>query len=370
MKRLGTVLPLLLLLTPAVHAQDQDQDQNVYQKQKSSFGFHADALVRQEWTQDIFISTTDTSNQQRRLFRLKPRVEFGGDRFALGVGGEFNYGSDKNVDPKPTLLRDNYDSRDARVDLAFARIEPVRWLRLDGGRFKMPVAFTEMIWDRDLRPQGAALTLQSKDPEGIARFGLTGMWSKGGHVFDDEAVELLLGSAQATFPGQGDSSLQVVGSFLYWKDASSLEPMIRRQNTRVLGEITGDYRVVDLVARVRTASQTPLQLVANYCWNTAIDDANKGLWLAAVLGSIDTSRIRLEYTFASVDKDATLAAYSSDDFFWGTGWRGHRGEISSRTSEKSSIAVVGQLQQFKDSPRPEERDHWVKRIRVELRANY
>lgn len=368
MKRFGTALPLLLLLTPAARAQDQDAA--VYQKQKSSFGFHADALVRQEWTQDIFISATDTTDQQRRLFRIKPRLEFGGDRFMLGVGGEFNYGSDKNVDPKPTLLRDNYDSREARLDLAFGRVEPARWLRLEAGRFKMPVAFTEMIWDRDLRAQGAALTLQSKDDNGVARFGVTGLWSKGGHVFEDQGVETLLGSAQATFPGQGDSSLQFVGSFVYFKDAATLEPMIRRQNTRVLGEITGKYRVVDLVARLRTASQSPFQLVGNYCWNTAISNDNKGLWLAAVLGSIETSRIRLEYTFANVDKDATLAAYATDDFFWGTGWRGHRGEIATKTSEKTSVAAIGQLQQFKDSPRPEEREHWVKRLRIELRAAY
>jgi hypothetical protein len=30
---------------------------------------------------------------------------------------------------------------------------------------------------------------------------------------------------------------------------------------------------------------------------------------------------------------------------------------------------VGQIQRFKDSPRPEERDHWNKRIRAELRYN-
>jgi hypothetical protein len=31
---------------------------------------------------------------------------------------------------------------------------------------------------------------------------------------------------------------------------------------------------------------------------------------------------------------------------------------------------VGQLQKFKDSPRPEERDHWVKRLRLEARINF
>jgi Putative porin len=367
MKPLRAALPVLFFCTTIAHAQDAAP---VYQKQKSSVGFHLDGLVRQEWTQDIFLSSTDTRNEQRRLFRLKPRLELGGDHFMLGVGGEFNFGSDRNVDPRPTLLRDNYDSREARLDLAFARIEPVRFVRLEGGRFRMPVALTEMTWDRDLRPQGGALTLQDKDDSGVTRFGLTGLWAKGSHVFEDDSVQLLLGSAQVHFAGQGESGLQLVGSFLYWKRVDTLEPMIRRQNSRVLGEISGDYHVVDLVARLRTASQVPFQLVANYCWNTAIDSSNRGLWLAAVLGSLDTSRMRAEYTFARVDKDATLAAFATDDFFWGTGWRGHRGELSTKTNEHSSLALVGQLQQFKDSPRPEERDHWVKRLRVELRATY
>ena len=77
----------------------------------------------------------------------------------------------------------------------------------------------------------------------------------------------------------------------------------------------------------------PVQLVADYCWNTAAERGNQGLWLAAVLGSTDVSRARLEYTYAKVDKDATVAAFNADDFFWGTGWEGHRGDLgTSRTA--------------------------------------
>ncbi len=366
MKRIAATV---LLLAGAEYASAQEAAP-VYQTQKSSVGFHLEALTRQEWTEQIFVSATETRAESRRLFQARPRLEFGGDKFKLGVGGEFNYGSDKNVDPKPSLLRDNYDSREARVDLAFARVEPARWLRLEGGRFVMPVAVTEMTWDKDLRPQGGALTLEHKDDRGVARYGITGLWARGSHVFDDKHTELLLGSGQLTFPGQGDSSLQLLGSFFYWRDPQLMEPLIRRQNTRVLGELSQDYHVVDLVARVRTASEMPLQLVANYCWNTAVKADNKGLWLSGVLGSLATSRVRAEYTFAKVDKDATLAAFGTDDFFWATGWTGHRGELATRASDKTSVALVGQLQRFKDSPLPEVREHWVKRYRIEFRVDY
>jgi hypothetical protein len=90
----------------------------------------------------------------------------------------------------------------------------------------------------------------------------------------------------------------------------------------------------------------------------------------AAFGSVQTSLVRAEYTYAQVDKDATLAAYATDDFFWSTGWKGHRVDLGSRITDKSSFHAVGQLQKFEDSPRVEERDHWVKRLRLEMRFSY
>ncbi len=366
MKRAPAALAILAAAAPLL----AQEPAPIYQTQRSSFAFHLDALLRQEWTQDVFVSATESRDEDRTRFQARPRLEFGRDRFELGVGGDFNYSSDENIEPRPQLLRDNYDSRDARLDLAFARIDPVRWLRIEGGRFEMPVRLTEMIWDRDLRPQGAALTLSHRDAAGVDRFSLTALGAKGSHVFEDDQVKMLIVSGQATFAGQADSSLQLIGSFVAWDEVTGLETMIRRQNTRVLGQLVEEYRTVDLQLRIRPAFDPPMQLIGNYAWNTAVDEQSKGLWLAAVIGSLQTTRARAEYTYAKVDRDVTLAAYATDDFFWATGWEGHRGEIAFKASKQGSLHVVGQLQRFKDSVIPEERDHWVKRLRLELRVDY
>ena len=113
-----------------------------------------------------------------------------------------------------------------------------------------------------------------------------------------------------------------------------------------------------------------MQLVFDYCWNNAVDAENKGLWFAAVLGAIGVSPARLEYTYAKVDKDATLAAYNSDDFFWGTGWEGHRGDLGVSTRKNNSIHGIAQWQRFKDSPDPLVRDEWVTRYRLEWRTRF
>ena len=80
-----------------------------------------------------------------------------------------------------------------------------------------------------------------------------------------------------------------------------LLPAVRRSSTRSsqrsagrtrasAGGSSNDYRVVDIVARLSTGGQVPLLLVADYCWNTAMSSGNRGLWLAAVIGSTEVSR--------------------------------------------------------------------------------
>jgi hypothetical protein len=380
--------PLATLLVPAaLHAQDPAP---VYQQGKQySLEFKLDAVSRQEWTDDIAFTEGD-----RRMLRLKPRVELGFSRLLVGVGGDFTLSTDENTVPPSNvralpLLRDNYDSRDARLDLAFLRVDPASWLRVQGGRLPMPVRFTEMIWDRDLRPQGAAVTLQAGERGALRSIGVTGLWARGSHVFpQDEGEEgagtppnvsapfdfteretVLSAAAHATLGRGAGSNVELVAAFVTFRDLGHLDPRLRRQNTRVSagGPVRFEYDVVDLVARYQRTTGLEFQLVADYCWNTAVDADNRGLWLAAVIGSTKSARARLEYVYARVDKDATLAAFPADDFLWTTGWEGHRADLGIRLSDHAAVHGVAQRQRFKDSANAAERDVWLDRYRVELR---
>src|SRR5262245_2935653 len=102
-------VPVLLAAAASAAAQ---QGQPAYQKQQAQ-SFHVDALIRQEWTDDITFLDTN-----RRLYRLRPRGALSLKWFEIGLGGDFNYTSDHNLEPAPgqaavPLLRDNYVSRDA-----------------------------------------------------------------------------------------------------------------------------------------------------------------------------------------------------------------------------------------------------------------
>ncbi len=367
---------LLLLISAAAPANAQ-QAQNVYQTQKSGTAFHVEAVTRQEWTDEVTFLA-----KNRRMIRFKPRGEFNGKWLQLGLGGDFIYSSDRNTNPPAgmdtlPLLRDNYKSRDARLDLAWVRLTPVHFLSAQGGRFPMPVRFTEMIWDRDLRPQGGSATVDFGAVGPLQRLAVTGVYARGSHILPDEGAfhfadrdTVWIGSATATFSAGGQDRIELLGSYLKFDDLGFVDRRLRRQNTRVGGALVLPYEVIDLVARYHAEGRVSTTLAADYCWNRAVSIDNHGLWLAMLLGSTVTARGSLEYVYAQVDKDATLAAYTTDDFIWGTGWAGHRLDLGVRLSDRASSHVVGQVQRFKDSPVQADRDTYLKRLRLEVRVNY
>jgi hypothetical protein len=357
MKR--TLLGLSLAL--AWTAVSSAQDQNVYfDKQEEPFRLKGDILFRREWTRELF---GDAADQGRWRGGFRPRLEMSHKRLSLMVGGELNYSSDENTkpaagDPPLTLLRDNYKSRDARLDLASARLRLFDWLRVEGGRMVMPVALTEMIWDRDLRPQGAAATLSFHDSQGAERFSVTGLGARGSHTFDDDKTDMLLVSA-AIGKQTGKQRAEFRGSYLEFRNLEGLEPILRRQNSRLTpgGLVPDDFQVIDLTARIRSEGALPSEIVVDYAWNQKLNK-QKGFWLALVLGSVETSRSRGEYVYAKVDRDVTVAAYAGDDFHWGTGWEGHRVDFGVRASQGSSIHTVAQIIRFKDSADLEDSPYW------------
>jgi len=367
----NAVLTALLVATavPAAFAQ------NPYQQPKS-LRFAGDALFRWEWTRDIpnpaLQTPTDPDlpekiNEDRYLLQARPRLEANVGPLELGVGGLFNYSGDENdvAPPGETLstIRDNYISRDARFDLYWGKIGggPIA---VTGGRFIMPLPLTEMIWDKDLRPLGGNLTLQLD--EGSGSFAVSGIYSTRTHVFEDEST-MYGGSVILSLQSGQNGHLEIGGSYLEFKDLDTLDPLLHRQNTTLAGVYVHEYKVIDIQGRISGQGQVPVELVADYCWNRAVSENNKGLWLSVVMGEVGTSRAQLTYTYAKIDQDAVVGAFNTDDFFWATGWEGHRADLGSAASRGSSIHAIAQWQRRQGIAGTDAKGDWVQRYRVELR---
>ena len=372
-KAASRITRLALLLVPALAVPASAQQQ----KQAPITG---DIIIRQEWTDDFFTQQPDPVPSHRTRFWIRPKFEVETSLLRMGLGADASYSTDKNLEPEGvtlplTLIRDNYISRNIRLDIAYlgTNLGPIK---VDAGRMPMPFRLTNMIWDQDLRIQGGAAqwtVYQGSTAEPMVK--ASGIYSRGSHVFADsedpegsslgEGVTIAGGSLDLGF---GESKrVDFTGTYLEFDKLNLLETKIRRQNTRVGGALVKEYGVVDLVLRFRTDSPFPMQFVVNGARNRKTETLRDGIWLTAVLGSLVDGRIRGEYTYAKMDRDVTVAAYAGDDFFWGTGWLGHRAELAFAQNPKASFHVIGQMQQFKDSANPAERSHWVKRLRLEVR---
>ncbi|MBW1683054.1 MAG: putative porin [Deltaproteobacteria bacterium] len=65
-------------------------------------------------------------------------------------------------DPRSTnqTLENTFDTPDIRMDYAYAQYQPCSFAKLTGGKFKNPLWKTkDLLWDGDIRPEGAALQL-------------------------------------------------------------------------------------------------------------------------------------------------------------------------------------------------------------------
>lgn len=340
-------------------------------------------LIRQEWT-DGFLTRPDVVPANRTLVQVRPRFEAQGRSLRLGVGAEINYSSDNNLEPKDvslplTLIRDNYDSRSIRLDIAYAGLVVAQGLNIDVGRMPMPFRTTDMVWDKDLRVQGVSGSWSfgvGKTGEPTVR--LSGIYSRGSHTFADslekdsssvgEGVTVKGGSVDLGFGST--TRVDLTASYFQWDKLSELETMIRRQNTRKGGLVAQEFGVLDTVLRFRTSAPFPIQVILNGATNRKAETLKSGYWATLVVGSLVEQRLRGEYTYAKVDRDVTVAAYAGDDFFWGTGWLGHRVDLGFAQSPKASFHIIGQMQQFKDSANLAERSNWVKRLRLEARRSF
>src|SRR3990172_11258429 len=150
MTRAPSAAATLAVMTLATAAPAQDPAAVYQQQPKQSFRFAGDTLARYEWTSNTPVAG-ELVDENRYRVQLRPRIELRFGPFELGAGGEFNYSEDENDIPPEgqplTIIRDNYRSRDSRLDLAYGKVTlgPVA---AHGGRFFMPIPFTAMIWAR------------------------------------------------------------------------------------------------------------------------------------------------------------------------------------------------------------------------------
>jgi hypothetical protein len=211
-----------------------------------------------------------------------------------------------------------------RYNLTWRPWEP---LGLTLGKFGDPFANSELLWDNDVQPQGlvADLNLNRWLPAGTSGAVTVGplVLAANGSDAGSYAAAAKVAFSQQTAPwlhlDVAASYLDVINAGAMANPATTLGPRpalpLRNRLNEAGNAFRHDFNLVNVFGRATFDlwDDMPLRLTADYVLNTGAPDQNRGLRLAAFLGSVrHPGGFMGVYRFKYVESDAILSALAED----------------------------------------------------------
>jgi len=320
---------------------------------KPRFSLHWDFLARYDHVDHL--PAYDVISRGR--FELRPEIDFEPwSNFLIGVRGIFDYGTEPEAYP----YQDNYISRWASADRWFVQWTPGSFT-VRAGRFGMPLAASELLWDRDIQTPGIAASWTSAD----GAWTLSGAGFYGPQHYSDQTR---IAAGQVQWRTGDPSRISLEASFAYWSfQPHELFPDYIRENTfRIDGGEpvpASEFHVADLLLRLRfPVGSVPVLISLDGFDNFAAHDGRRLAWEGSVVaGQVGTpGQWRGFYAYQYIQRDATMGAYTTDDWWYHTWYEGHRVGVSwtffPRVYLQGSFSIQRRLDQR----------FWVNRYLVDL----
>ena len=297
--------------------------------EKPHVTFQWDALARYDVIDHLHVRPAI----ERLRLEVRPELDLKfSDRLKLGVRAIGDLGTDHNEDNGRNF--DNYRSRGASIERYYLEAKP-GMATIRAGAFGMPLVASEMIWDRDIQTTGVAAAWEI--PAGgsatltVAGGGFYGPQREGDHT--------RIGAGQLVFRSGDPGRLALEATASYWYlDPDDLKPVYFRQNYVDIynGErqLASNYRIVDALFRVRFPLRGhPVTLSVDGLVNLGVADEAKheksAFEAIAAIGQVGTpGDWRVFYIFQYIERDAVLGAYTSDDWWFHSWYRGSRAGIA------------------------------------------
>ena len=258
---------------------------------------------------------------QRGRFELRPEIDFDPwSDFRIGVRAIFDYGTEKYAYP----YQDNYISRWASADRWYVLWTPGTFT-LRAGRFGMPLAASPLFWDSDIQTPGIAASYTTPD-------GAWTLWGAGFYGPQHYSDQTRIAAGQLQWQHGDPSAFQIQASFAFWwfQPRELFEPYFRENTSTYVGGVprfTTKFNVVDLFLRLRFPIGTvPMLITLDGFMNLSAPDPQKNAYeVAVVAGQVGTpGDFRGFYAYQYIERNATMGAYNTDDWWYHTWYDGHR----------------------------------------------
>lgn len=344
MRRLALLCRLALLAAPGAVAAQLTDDPLLQAPEDapagSTLAWSGDATVRYEHTRGI-PGARPSPTLERVRGRVRPGLAWT-PRAELEIGGalKFALGSDANRDNR--INNDNERSDGAGLDQLFVRWHAGESTALLFGKTPLPLELSPLVWDRDLRPAGVSID-HSIALGDYDRLQLVAGVFAGEHLYGDDSRIGALQLAWRWHEG-APGNAAVMLSLIDFNDIHRLAINgLGRTNLRTANGFTSDFRLLDLQLVGRHAfGGWPFEARIDLVRNLGADDDADGARLSLVAG--DRRRARgweLGFAWQRQQRDAVLAAFSEDDWWFHSFAHGAMPWIGYGLTDRLSLRLAG-----------------------------
>jgi hypothetical protein len=251
-----------------------------------------------------------------------------GARLATGSG-----------DPRSTnvTMENSFEMKQIRVDQAFARYRPLTWLSFVGGKFENPLFRpSDLLWDSDITPEGAALQLAYPVSKSVNLF------FTGGFFLLDESASGKDPFMWALQPGvnwkiTNDTNLKVAVAYYDFSNVKdSRLDYSANTNTLVGNRLRYGYSAPVVSAELGFDKlSTFMPYLGFFGEYTKNPDPSKdaSAYIAGIKFGDKSVRNfgdwQFQYSYRRIEKDAWLDIFPDSDFYRGaTNTLGHEGILT------------------------------------------
>jgi len=173
------------------------------------------------------------------------------------------------ADPRSTnqTFQDAFSTSDWRLDYAFAKYKPFKWLNFIGGQFKNPIWGTkDLLWDGDIRPQGVAAALKYKPMDNLELFATPAylVVDENRNITADPKAWLLQGGLKFKMK---PAYIKLAGTYYDWQQLDDQAPGTTAPNsaagTNSVHPVTGNlmFEYDSIVCDLEIGTKLPCSLV-------------------------------------------------------------------------------------------------------------
>lgn len=283
----------------------------------------------------------EEGDESRERFRYRARFGIEAEvQDNVDVILELSTGADNPVSAN-TTIDGGFNKDEFRINLAYVSWKASDSITVLAGKMKNPIfrpGKSQLIFDNDLTPEGAALVFES----GIL-FGNASIFAVEERSSDDDSF-LFAFQGGAKLDVSDNASLTFGAGYLEYTNTVGFTPFFNGSSKSNSVDIDGnyiyDYRNYELFAQFDTSvGDWPLQLYSHWTENTDPDDENTAFAFGGKLGSAKKKgTMQLVYTYQDVEADSVIGTFNDSNFgSSGTDSDGHIVRYKYALTDKATI---------------------------------